>query len=84
MHPLEASIGHLTGILIDLMMFWQAICIYTPAHRNKWWCTAAEFIVILHGPLMVLHRGKGSGMFGFGFTIVFLISGQWGLPLTQW
>jgi hypothetical protein len=23
-------------------------------------------------------------MFGFGFTIVFLCSGQWGLPLTQW
>ena len=83
MHPLEASVGHLTGLLLDFMIFWQAISIYTPAHRNKWWCVSCEFLVILHGPLIAMNRGEGSGMFGFGFTIVFLCSGQWGLPLDQ-
>lgn len=40
-----------------------------------------EFMVLLHGPLIALGRGGGAGMFGFGFTIVFLVTGQWGLPL---
>ena len=83
MHPLEASVGHLTGLLLDFMIFWQAISIYTPAHRNKWWCIACEFIVTFHGPLIALGRGGGAGMFGFGFTIVFMCSGQWGLPLNK-
>lgn len=74
-HPLEASPGHLTGILNDLLILWQSICMYTPAHRNKWWCIACEFIVTFHGPLIALGRGGGAGMFGFGFTIVFMCSG---------
>jgi len=82
-HPLESSPGHLSGIANDLMILWQTICIYTPAHRNKWWCIACEFIVTFHGPLIALGRGGGAGMFGFGFTIVFMCSGQWGLPLNK-
>lgn len=39
--------------------------------------------MLLHGPIIAMNRGEGSGMFGFGFTIVFLVSGQWGLPLSQ-
>lgn len=38
--------------------------------------------MILHGPLIAMNRKEGTGMFGFGFTIVFLCSGQWGLPLS--
>lgn len=56
---------------------------YTPAHRNKWWCIACEFIVTLHGPLIAIGRGGTTGMFGFGFAIVFMCSGQWGLPLNK-
>jgi hypothetical protein len=74
-HPLESTPGHLSGICNDLMILWQTICIYTPAHRNKWWCIACEFIVTFHGPLIALGRGGGAGMFGFGFTIVFMCSG---------
>jgi hypothetical protein len=54
---------------------------YTPAHRNKWWCIACEFAVTIHGPLIAIGRGGGAGMFGFGFTIVFLCTGMWGLPI---
>lgn len=85
-HPLEATPGHLTGIMIDLLIFWQLITIYTPTHRNKWWCICCEFAVILHAPLISLQLDKGSrradaGMFGFGLTILFLLTGQWGLPI---
>ena len=80
-HPMETSIGHMSGMLNDLLIFWQMITMYTPAHRNKWWCIACEFCVTLHGPLIALGRGGGAGMFGFGFTVVFMCSGQWGLPL---
>jgi hypothetical protein len=79
-HPLEATPGHLTGMLNDLLIMWQMISMYTPAHRNKWWCIACEFCVTVHGPLIALGRGGGAGMFGFGFTTVFMLSGQWGLP----
>lgn len=82
-HPMEASPGHLTGMANDLLIFWQIVTMYTPAHRNKWWCIACEFLVTLHGPLIALGRGGGAGMFGFGFTVVFMCSGQWGLPLSK-
>ena len=78
---MEATPGHLTGILNDLLFFWQTITMYTPAHRNKWWCMACEFAVTIHGPLIAIGRGGGAGMFGFGFTIVFLCTGMWGLPI---
>lgn len=74
-HPMEATPGHLSGIMNDLLFFWNMITIYTPAHRNKWWCMCCEFAVTLHGPLIALNRGGGAGMFGFGFTLVFLITG---------
>jgi len=80
-HPMEATPGHLSGIMNDLFFFWQVITIYTPTHRNKWWCIACEFAVTLHGPLIALGRGGGAGMFGFGFSMVFIVTGQWGLPL---
>ena len=82
-HPFESTLGHLTGILNDLLVFWQIICIYTPAHRNKWWCIASEFVIIIHGPLIALGRGVGASMLGFGFTIVFMCTGQWGLPISK-
>lgn len=80
-HPMESSLGHLSGILNDQLFFWQMIVMYTPVHRNKYWCMACEFAVLLHGPLVALNRGGGAGMFGFGFTVVFLVTGQWGMPL---
>lgn len=83
-HPMEATPGHLLGIVNDLLIFWQSISIYTPAHRNKWWCIACEFCVMLHGPLIAIGRGGGAGMFGFGFVTVFMLSGQWGLPLKNY
>jgi hypothetical protein len=51
---LEASWGHLSGTMNLLCIFWQIVTMYTPTHRNKWWCLACEFIVILHGPLIAM------------------------------
>lgn len=82
-HPFESTLGHLTGIINDLLVFWQIVCMYTPAHRDKWWCAASEFVIVIHGPLIALGRGVGAGMLGFGFTIVFMCTGQWGLPLDK-
>jgi len=74
-HATETTPAHMSGMVNSLLIFWQMICMYTPAHRNKWWCIACEFIVILHAPLMALEKGYGSGFYGFGFTVLFLCSG---------
>lgn len=74
-HPMEATPGHLTGALNDLLFLWQSITMYTPTHRNRWWCIACEYCVTLHGYLIALNRGGGGAMFGYGFTMVLLCTG---------
>ena len=82
-HPMEGTMAHLSGLLYKFFLLTQSCLIMTPIHRNKYWTTALEFMVILHGTLVpFFNNPKLCGMFFFGFGLIFIVTQIHGLGLS--
>ena len=82
-HPMEGTMAHLSGLLYKFILLTQSCLIMTPIHRNKYWTTALEFMVLLHGTTVSLYSNpEMCGMFLFGCGIIFVVSQVHGLGLS--
>jgi len=89
-HPFESSLGHLLGKLNDLLLLWQMVVMFMPAHRNMYWTLAIELIVLFHSAVIAINRDTVlnrahpiSGQFGFGFFVILVFSQMWNLGNTK-
>lgn len=81
-HPMEATIGHLIGFLYTFLLMLQGSLFFTRAHLNKWWTTALEVTVLVHGTLVAMMTNTLWPMFFFGFAALFIITQMHGLGLS--
>ena len=82
-HPMEGTMAHLSGLLYKFILLTQSCLIMTPIHRNKYWTTALEFMVLLHGTTVsFFNYPETCGMFCFGFGLIFVVTQVHGLGLS--
>ena len=82
-HPMEGSLAHLSGLLYKFILLTHSCLIMTPIHRNKYWTTALEFMVLIHGTSVALFNyPETCGMFLFGFGLIFVVTQVHGLDLS--
>jgi hypothetical protein len=83
-HPMEATGGHLLGTFYTLLLMLQGALMFTRMHVNKYWTTALEVLVLVHGTLVAIAQGNGMWtMFFFGFAALFVVTQMYGLGLSR-
>jgi hypothetical protein len=94
-HPMEGEYGLLTGFFYMFMLFMQISFAGTAVHRAMGWLIALELVVGIHGPAISIQKALAEGgadafwqdgwpMFAFGFTAVFVFTGQFGFKMHWW
>ena len=79
-HPMESTWGHLLGFFYMFLLMLQMSLAYTRLHTNIKWVTVLESLVALHGTVVALVAGQQLwGMFLFGFTMMFIVTGMYGV-----
>lgn len=79
-HPMENTWGHLLGFFYILLLMLQMSMAYTKVHTEIKWVTILECFVALHGTVVALVAGHSLwGMFLFGFTLMFVVTGMYGV-----
>jgi hypothetical protein len=79
-HPMESTWGHLLGFFYMFLLMLQLSLAYTKMHTDVRWATVLESLVALHGTVVALVAGQALwGMFLFGFTMMFIITGMYGV-----
>ena len=83
-HPMETTIGHLSGFLYMFLMMLQGSLFFTRIHVNRWWTLLQELTVLMHGTLVaIMHAKNFWPMFAFGFGGLFVITQMHGLRLSR-
>ena len=87
-HPMEGSPGFVLGYLYQFCMILQSGFLFHPLHRNKFWTLLLELGMIPHAVITaVFFANGGSGQtyqFGFGFSLLFLLTQMHGFDLKLW
>lgn len=84
-HPMASTSGHLIGFFYMFLLMLQGSLFFTRAHTNRYWTTALEFTVLVHGALVAVMQGNGMWpMFLYGFAGMFVITQMFGLGLPRW
>lgn len=79
-HPMENTWGHLLGFFYMFLLMLQMSLAYTRIHADIRWVTILESFVTLHGTAVALVAGqKLWSMFMFGFAMMFIVSGLYGV-----
>ncbi len=79
-HPMEGTWSHLLGFFYMFLLMLQMSLAYTKVHTNIKWVTMLESFVAIHGTVVALEAGqKLWSMFTFGFTLMFIVSGLYGV-----
>lgn len=83
-HPMESTFGHLLGTFYTLLLMLQGTLMFTRIHLNKYWTTALELLVLVHGTTVAIGQGNGMWpMFFFGFLSLFVVTQMYGLGLSR-
>ena len=86
-HPFESTCAHWTGWLHMFLLLFQSSLIYQRAHKNRYWTALLEFWILVHGTTVAYFQGYLGGalyvMFLTSFTLLFLMSTVWGLPVLR-
>lgn len=79
-HPMEGTWSHLLGFFYMFLLMLQMSMAYTKVHTNIKWVTLLESFVAIHGTIVALEAGQTLwGMFLFGFSLMFVVSGLHGV-----
>lgn len=81
-HPMEDTLGHLSGFFYMFVLFAQSALLFNRAHLNRWWTTFLEVFVLIHGVLVAMYQNNLWPMFAFGFGAMFVLSQMYGLGFT--
>lgn len=83
-HPMETTPGHILGFFYTLLLMVQGSLAFTRVHTNKWWTTALEVSVLVHGVTVAWVAGQEFWtMFFFGFSAMFVVTQMHGLGLSR-
>lgn len=79
-HPAENTWGHLLGFFYMFLLMLQMSLAYTRVHTDIRWVTVLESLVALHGTIVAIVAGQTLwSMFLFGFTMMFIVTGLYGV-----
>ena len=79
-HPTEGTLGHLLGFFYMFLLMIQMSLGNTKFHFNIKWITLLEVYVAMHGAIVAVEAQNGMWpMFLFGFMMMFIITGMYGL-----
>ena len=82
-HPLESTLGHLTGVFYNLLLLLQSCLVLTPIHYNRYWTFTLEFFVIVHGTVVgYFDPTKSWTIYFFWFLVIFVTTQMHGLNLS--
>jgi hypothetical protein len=85
---MEGSPGFVLGYLYQFCMILQSSFLFHPLHRNKFWTLLLELGVVPHSVLVAIFFSNGQPgsayQFGFGFSLLFLITQMHGFDLKLW
>lgn len=82
-HPLENTLGHLTGVFYNLLLLLQSCLFLTPIHKNHYWTFTLEFFVIIHSTVVgFFDSTKSWPLYFFWFITVFAVTQMHGLNLS--
>ncbi|CAH1793685.1 unnamed protein product [Owenia fusiformis] len=80
-HPMENTLGHVTGIFYTWIILLQGSLMYTHMHTNKYWRLFLEAWVAVHGYQVAIQTGGPAllgttmwPMFAFGFLIMITVT----------
>lgn len=83
-HPMVSTSGHLIGFFYMFLLMLQSSLFFTRIHLNKYWTTAQEAIVLVHGALVAVMQGNNMWpMFAFGFGGILIITQMHGINLSR-
>lgn len=83
-HPMETTLGHVTGFLYTFLLLLQGAFIFTRVHSNKYWTFILEMSVLIHGVTVALVAGQEVwAMFAFGFLFLVVMTQIHGLGLSR-
>lgn len=76
------------GYLYQFCMILQSSFLFHPLHRNKFWTLLLELGVVPHSVLIAIFFSNGNPgsayQFGFGFSLMFLITQMHGFEINVW
>jgi len=79
-HPAEGTFGHLLGFFYLFLLMIQLSLAKTKIHTNINWLTLLEVYVAMHGAIVAVEAQNGMWpMFLFGFLMMFIVTGQFGV-----
>jgi hypothetical protein len=79
-HPTEGTLGHLLGFFYMFLLMIQMSLGNTKFHFNIKWITLLEVYVAFHGAIVAVEAQNGMWpMFLFGFMMMFIITGMYGI-----
>ncbi|MEX1308479.1 MAG: hypothetical protein AB1Z19_08125 [Eubacteriales bacterium] len=79
-HPTEGTAGHIVGFFYLFLLMMQMSLAKTRLHNNINWLTLLETYVAVHGALVAVEAKNGMWpMFLFGFLMMFIVTGQYGI-----
>jgi len=79
-HPTEGTWGHLMGFFYMFLLMLQLSLGKTKFHNNIKWITLLEVYVAVHGAIVAVEAANGMWpMFLFGFLMMFIITGMYGI-----
>lgn len=84
-HPMEDTWGHILGFFYMFLLMVQMSLAYTKEHMNLKWIAVLEGAVALHGAVIALQAGQTLwSMFLFGFVMMFIVTGMYGVVRSKW
>lgn len=87
-HPMDLTLGHLTGFLYMFLLFMQGAFMFTRIHSNRVWTFVLEVSVVVHALAVAYVAGQEIWpMFAFGFLMLVVVTQMHGLGwsrATRW
>lgn len=84
-HPMVNEWAHVVGFFYMFLLFGEIALARTSVHQNKYWTTALEVMVLIHGSTVAFYT-QGSTiwtMFFTGFLTIFTVTQLYGLGLSK-
>ena len=81
---IESTSSHFFGYFYQMLLILQGTLLFNNAHKDRRWTFWLECLVVLHAVgVAVIQNTAAVCMFGFGFSLVTLVSQLWGHPAVQ-
>lgn len=84
-HPVVNEWAHVIGFFYMFLLFGEIALTRTSVHMNKYWTTALEVMVLVHGTTVALLTQDSTlwTMFFSGFLTIFVVTQLYGLGLSK-